>query len=300
MKSLIVGYGVQGKKRLNYLKNKKNVTIIDPVNKNSNYKNIFSIKNIKRFKKAYVCTPEFSKYKIIKYLLENNINVLVEKPLFLSKYQSQKISKLIKKKKLSLYIAYNHRFEPHIIKVKNILKKGDIGKIYSVNLYYGNGTAKLWKDNWREKKKYSIIDDLGVHLLDIYLYWFNFLPKKFISVLKQSNELKCFDYFVFKSEEKFKTLFTLSVLDWRNKFEANIIGSKGSLHINCLCKWGPSILIKRTRKFPSGKPREIIKTIRSKDPTWKAEENYFNENLKNNLNNFHLNASINEAVESIK
>ena len=119
-------------------------------------------------------------------------------------------------------------------------------------------------------------------------------------MLKQSNELKCFDYFVFKSEEKFKTLFTLSVLDWRNKFEANIIGSKGSLHINCLCKWGPSILIKRTRKFPSGKPREIIKTIRSKDPTWKAEENYFNKNLKNNLNNFHLNASINEAVESIK
>jgi predicted dehydrogenase len=300
MKSLIVGYGVQGKKRLNYLKNKKNVTIIDPVNKNSNYKNVFSIKNIKRFKKAYVCTPEFSKYKIIKYLLENNINVLVEKPLFLSKYQSQKISKLIKKKKLSLYIAYNHRFEPHIIKVKNILKKGDIGKIYSVNLYYGNGTAKLWKDSWREKKKYSILDDLGVHLLDIYLYWFNFLPKKFIPVLKQSNELKCFDYFVFKSEEKFKTLFTLSVLDWRNKFEANIIGSKGSLHINCLCKWGPSILTKRTRKFPSGKPWEIIKTIRSKDPTWKAEENYFNKNLKNNLNNFHLNASINEAVESIK
>jgi predicted dehydrogenase len=59
------------------------------------------------------------------------------------------------------------------MKVKNILDSGEIGKIYSVNLYYGNGTVRLWKNNWREKNKYSIIDDLGVHLLDTFLYWFN-------------------------------------------------------------------------------------------------------------------------------
>jgi predicted dehydrogenase len=300
MSSLIIGYGVQGKKRLKFLKDKRNSIVVDPIQKNADYKNVFSIKNIHKFNKAYVCTPEFAKFKTIKYLLENNIHTLVEKPLSLSTFENQQILKLIKKRKSSLYVAYNHRFEPHIVTVKNILKKGDIGKIYSVSLYYGNGTARLWKNNWREKNKYSIIDDLGVHLLDIYLYWFNFLPKNYNSVIKQNNELKCYDYFSFKSEEKFKTLFTVSVLDWRNKFEANIIGSKGSLHINCLCKWGPSILTKRIRKFPSGKPKEIVKIIRCNDPTWREEENYFHKISKKKINNFYENKLIIQAIKKIK
>jgi predicted dehydrogenase len=300
MTSIIVGYGIQGKKRLKFLKDKKNIILVDPVISNVNYKDIFSIKNIKKFNKVYVCTPEHAKYKTIKFLLENSKHVLVEKPFCISSLQKKKLQKIIKKKNSSLYVAYNHRFEPHIMEVKDILDRGDIGKIYSVNLYYGNGTAGLWKNSWREKNKYSIVDDLGVHLLDTFLYWFNFLPKKYHSVIKQNNELKCYDYFAFSSEEKFKTLFTVSVIDWRNKFEANIIGSKGSLHINCLCKWGPSILTKRIRIFPSGKPREIVKIIRSKDPTWKAEEQYFNKISKKNENNFLDNMLINRAVKAIR
>jgi predicted dehydrogenase len=299
MSNLIIGFGVQGKKRIKFLK-KKNTIIVDPAHKEANYKNICDVKNIKKFKKAYVCTPESEKYETIKYLLKNQKHILVEKPLTFSSTQNRQVEKLIKKKKSTLYVAYNHRFEPHIKKVKNILDKKEIGKIYSVNLYYGNGTARLWKNSWREKNKYSIIDDLGVHLLDTFLYWFNFLPKRYQSVIKQNNELKCYDYFAFKSEEKFKTLFTVSVLDWRNKFEANIIGSKGSLYINCLCKWGPSVLVKRIRKFPSGRPKEFTKVLKMKDPTWKAEENFFNKISKKNLNNFYENKLITKAVKAIK
>jgi len=300
MNNLIIGFGVQGKKRLKFLKNKKNTIIVDPVLKEVNYKNIHHIKNIRKFKKAYICTPESEKYKTIKYLLENKKHILVEKPLTLSDIENRKIKKLIKKKKSTLYVAYNHRFEPHIKTVKEVIEKKEIGKIYSVNLYYGNGTARLWKNSWREKNKYSIIDDLGVHLLDTFLFWFNFLPKKYKSIIKQNNELKCYDYFTFKSEEKFKTLFTVSVLDWKNKFEANIIGSKGSLHINCLCKWGPSVLIKRVRKLPSGKPKEFTKILKMKDPTWMAEENFFNKISKKNVNNFYENGLITKAVKAIK
>ena len=58
MSNLIIGFGVQGKKRLNFLKNKKNTVIVDPFNKESNYKNIQHLKDIKKFKKVYICTPE--------------------------------------------------------------------------------------------------------------------------------------------------------------------------------------------------------------------------------------------------
>jgi len=118
MSNLIIGFGVQGKKRLKFLKNKKNTIIVDPVLKEANYKNINHIKNIRKFKKAYICTPESEKYKTIKYLLENKKHILVEKPLTLSVIENRKIEKLIKKKKSTLYVAYNHRFEPHIKTVK--------------------------------------------------------------------------------------------------------------------------------------------------------------------------------------
>ena len=98
---------------------------------------------------AYICTPENQKFKIIKNLLKKNINILVEKPLILKKRGSRDF-KNTKNKKSTLYTAYNHRFEPNIVKAKSILQK-KLGKIYLVNLYYGNGTSKLWKNNWREK-----------------------------------------------------------------------------------------------------------------------------------------------------
>ena len=42
-------------------------------------------------------------------------------------------------KKLNVYTAYNHRFEPHLVKLKISISK-KLGKIY-YEYFYGNGTA---------------------------------------------------------------------------------------------------------------------------------------------------------------
>lgn len=287
MASLIIGYGVQGKKRIKYLKDKS--IILDNKNKLSDFNSISQI-NLKKITHAYVCTPESYKFFYIKKLLQNNIKVLIEKPLSLTKKQFREISSLIKKNSVCLYTAYNHRFEPHLITVKNELKKKTIGKIYKVNLYYGNGTARLWKNDWRENKKNSILHDLGVHLIDTFNFWFGYTPKKYKVDVKLKNELKCYDYISFSSRKNISVTFTTSIINWRNHFQADIIGSKGSIHVECLCKWGPSKLTIRKRKFPSGKPSEKIKIIRSEDPTWRMEEDYFRKlknskdsNLKNDI-----------------
>ena len=273
MKSLIVGLGVQGKKRAKHLR-KSSYLKFDRLSKSSDYKKFDQIP-FNKISHAYLCLPEKEKFKYVIKLLKKRIHILVEKPLILNKNQERLIKNILKKKRVTLYTAYNHRFEPHLVETKKILEKGTIGKIYNLELYYGNGTAKLWKNNWREKNKYSILHDLGVHLLDIFYYWFNFIPKNFTTFVKSKNELRCFDYYKFNSIEKFNSTFTTSVIDWKNKFEANIIGEKGSLHINNLCKWGPSKLILRKRKFPSGKPTEKVKILNMNDPTWKSEEKYF-------------------------
>ena len=119
---------------------------------------------------------------------------------------------------------------------------------------------------------------------------FDEIPMWSISILDLLN---------FNSKKKFKSSFTVSVIDWRNKFEANIIGEKGSIHINSLCKWGPSKLTVRKRIFPSGKPKErIIKKI-CNDPTWKIEEKYFRKISKQKINNFSNDVLIKKSLNKI-
>jgi hypothetical protein len=55
MSSLIIGYGVQGKKRLKFLQSKNNAIIIDPLIKNAQYKDIFSVKKIS-YKNLNACS----------------------------------------------------------------------------------------------------------------------------------------------------------------------------------------------------------------------------------------------------
>ena len=70
-----------------------------------------------------------------------------------------------------------------------------------------------------------------------------------------------------------------------NSFHLDLIGSKGSVHIDSLCKWSDSKLIIRKRKFPSGKPTEKIKIYKAGDPTWEIENNFLKKvKLKSKTN----------------
>lgn len=298
MTNLIVGYGVQGKKRKLFIKDK--TIILDKFNAEANFKNIKDV-NLKKISHAYICTPENKKFFYIKKLLENDIKILVEKPLNFTNQQFKSIKRILKKKKkYFLYTAYNHRFEPHIINVKKILEQKKIGKIYRVDLYYGNGTCKLWKKSWREKNSHSILYDLGVHLLDIFKFWFDFLPKKFKTITKDRNELKCYDFISFSSKDKFSTTFTTSIINWRNSFRAEILGSKGSLHIDCLCKWGTSVLKIRKRLLPSGLPQKKEIVLNLKDPTWKKEKNFFEKKNKYKFTNIDNDILYSKVINLIK
>lgn len=298
MSNLIIGFGTQGKKRLSNLigKKKSKNLIFDPIVKGPNIINKINEIDFSNVSHAYICTPEIEKEYLIDILVSKKISILVEKPLFIN---DKKIRKLLKSGKSTIYTAYNHRFEPHIMNAKNILDKNKIGEIYNVYCHYGNGTAKLWKDSWREKEDFSIVHDLGSHVLDTLLFLFNKLPKKFQIDIAQKNELQCYDYLRFSSKDTFCFSATLSIINWKNYFCLDIIGSKGSIHINGLCKWGPSLLTVNKRVFPSGYPKQKVKRLVMSDPTWLSEEKYFKKISAKNSNNLNENLLINRALRKI-
>ena len=278
MKIIIIGMGVQGIKRKKYL-GKDFIYSIDK-NKISDFKSVYEVP-LKDFDAAFICLPENEKFKVMRYCIENKKHILVEKPIFLKNKKSfLMLEKIARQNKVVCYTAYNHRFEPHFMRMKKIINSKKLGKLYNCRIFYGNGTAKLVKKNWRDSGK-GVRTDLLPHLLDICRFWFGKSLKEFKLVSSNKFENKATDHANFISKKsKIKINLEISYVMWKNTFTCDLLASKGSAHINNLCKWGKSTFTHRKRIFPSGKPKEVIKNLSIKDPTWTLEYKYFKNLIK--------------------
>lgn len=276
MRVVIIGLGIQGYKR-RAVAGSDVMGTVDPVIAGADFKRIEEVP-LDRYDAACVCVPDAAKMPILEYLLSRGKHVLVEKPLLTQdNSQIEKLQELALSKKAICYTAYNHRFEPHLVTLKNWLDAGKIGKIYSARFFYGNGTARDVKNSpWRDKGT-GVVSDIGSHLLDTVLFLFKGEPFRFRAWKMSSFENHAFDHAVFGSAGDPLIQLEMTLLSWKNTFNADIFGETGSLHVECLCKWGPSTIRWRKRLLPSGKPEEISDTIVSTDPTWAAEYRYFQE-----------------------
>lgn len=266
------------------------VATVDPIVPTARYKTIEEVP-LDSYDAALVCTPDSAKFAILTYLLARGKHALVEKPILAdNEKEIRELIDLSQKHGATCYTAYNHRFEPHIVRVKELLDRQAIGEIYFARLFYGNGTARDVRNSpWRDKGT-GVLPDLGSHLLDLSLFLFGQVKAQFEPWSYNCFENQAFDRFLFGCQGKPALEMEMTLLSWRNSFYLDIYGELGSAHIDCLCKWGPSIFKFRKRVFPSGRPEEEIETIESKDPTWAKEYRYFKElcrtggtNLENDI-----------------
>ena len=299
MRTIVIGLGVQGNKRQLFA-GKDFQFSIDPLNDKATFKNLDEV-DFQSFDTALLCIPDELKFDYVKKLVTNGKHVLIEKPFNLPSLQLKEIAELAKRTKTTVYVAYNHRFEPHWMLARHLLEKKRIGKIYKLNLFYGNGTAELVKDSlWRDKDL-GVIPDLASHLFDLVDFWFG-LSQYDIQVLSVNKfENNAYDNAVIKLVGTPEVILEISLLSWRNTFRAELIGSEGSINLESLCKWGPSQLTIRNRKRPSGKPDEEIRTLVCSDPTWEAEYRHFVNLIENrNLGNLESNLKISQLFDKLR
>ena len=277
MRVIVIGLGVQGKKRAKFAKTDL-IATIDPLNPRANFKDISQI-NLSTFDAAIVCTPESYKVSILSYLLENKKHVLVEKPLLPSSDDTLlQLQKIAFENKVICYTAYNHRFEPHFVRMRNLIDSGVLGKIYSCRMFYGNGTAKLVRDSiWRDQGS-GVFLDLGSHLIDTVEMWFGKQAYDFKIIEANRFENSAPDHVIINSKNSCPRVeLEMTFCMWKNHFTCDVLAEKGSAHIESLCKWGPSKFSHRERVFPSGLPIEKQTTLLKEDPTWREEYNHFSK-----------------------
>jgi scyllo-inositol 2-dehydrogenase (NADP+) len=295
VRQVVVGLGNQGQKR-QAVAGSDIVATVDPFNAEAQYESIDQVP-LDTYDGAFVCTPDGGKLDILEFLLANGKHVMVEKPLLIPKRDSAlKLQQLAERTGAVCYTAYNHRFEPHITRLKGLLQSGDLGEVYLVRLFYGNGTAKdVRLSPWRDRGL-GVLADLGSHLLDMVVFLFGDLREDVAAWKLNCFENKAFDHVVFGTREKPVIEMEATLLSWRNHFSLDLFAEKGSAHIDGLCKWGPSTFITRQRKLPSGKPEEERSVLECADPTWELEYEYFKELSSSNNSTFAKDLWISEVL----
>ena len=275
MRVIVVGYGVQGKKRLQ-VAGAEGIGVVDPIAKEANWRDIREAP-LDTYDGALVCTPDEPKLQLLNYLLGHGKHVLVEKPLHAeSEHNLCELETVARRTGAVCYTAYNHRFEPHYMRMRELVQSGMLGTIYRCRMFYGNGTARLVRDSaWRDRGA-GVLPDLGSHLLDSARFWFGDIGDDFSVVSADCFENRSPDHVVFAAPRATPRLeFEMTLLSWRNHFTCDVFAENGSAHISSLCKWGPSEFTHRVRVLPSGRPPEQAVILVQDDPTWAFEYEHF-------------------------
>ena len=277
MRVIVAGLGVQGRKRRR-VAGADVVATVDPAGDEADYRRLEDVP-LADYDAALLCVPDAPKLPLLRHLAEHGKSALVEKPLAVaSTSELDDLEALARRKGVVIYTAYNHRFEPHYVRMRELIAGGELGELYSCRLFYGNGTARLVRESaWRDSGA-GVLPDLGSHMLDIVAEWFGRESFDFRLIGASRFENRAPDHVVISSEAaRPRVEIELTLLMHRNHFTCDLLAERGSAHIESLCKWGPSRFTRRTRVLPSGRPPEESVTLVQDDPTWETEYAHFRE-----------------------
>ncbi|MCJ7631521.1 Gfo/Idh/MocA family oxidoreductase [Candidatus Bathyarchaeota archaeon] len=92
---------------------------------------------------VFVITPASTHFKIAKMMLEKGKHVLVEKPLTMNSEEALKLSCLARELNRTLMVGHIYVYNPAVQYIKNMLDKGELGKLYyGVGLRMGLGPIR--------------------------------------------------------------------------------------------------------------------------------------------------------------
>jgi predicted dehydrogenase len=289
MRVVVAGLGVQGHKRRKFA-GSDYVASVDPVNQEADYRSLADVP-LDVYDAVLACIPDAPKAELLSYCVANGKHALVEKPLSLERDNDfVDLEKRARRAGTVVYTAYNHRFEPHYVRMRELIASGRLGRIYSCRMFYGNGTARLVRNSaWRDERA-GVLPDLGSHLLDTCRFWFGEIDMNFAVTSVHNYENSAPDHVVIANEAMQPRIeLEMTLLMWRNHFTCDILAENGTAHIASLCKWSPTTFTHRIRVLPSGRPTEDNETLSQDDPTWAAEYAHFKamceRGAKTNLSN---------------
>lgn len=136
------------------------------------YKELIDLENLDLI---CVTAPNKYHYEYAKYCINANKNMILEKPATITVKEAEELKQMILKNDKINIINHQLRYNPYLLKVKEIIEQGILGRIYYINIHqqstgFSNKNMK-WTWSLEEKEGGGVRLAMGSHLIDLIRFW---------------------------------------------------------------------------------------------------------------------------------
>ncbi len=216
----------------------------------------------------YIATPPANHAEYAIKSIMAGKPVYIEKPMALNYSECKKINDTSKKQNIPVFVAYYRRTLPGFLLIKNMIEKGEIGKVRFVQIQLFKSLSddeKSGKLPWRvipEKSGGGHFFDLASHQLDYLDFLLGPVQKTESLVLNQSNFYKAEDFitagFLFPDNIAATGTWSFNVAPGEEKDSLEFYGDKGVIKTSTF-SFGPIVLQnnKGRQEFINERPENV-------------------------------------------
>ena len=185
---------------------------------------------------AIVATPHYTHFDITKFLIENHINVLKEKPFATSLSEGEMIKKLADQNSVEVSTTLQRRFNPIYSTFFQLVSK--IGDVFYFDIHYNFFTDSP-DVGWRAKNDLAggVIVDMGYHVIDLLVWYFGVPEEIFAHTSCNAKESTCYDAedtalltVTYKKERFWGTVVISRVMSPKRE-SIDVYGTRGHIHL---------------------------------------------------------------------
>lgn len=138
------------------------------------------VQSLEHIDAVVVAVPNYLHFPICRTFLEARKHVLCEKPMTTSTETARDLFECAKKNDVKFAVAHVRRFYPSSQAIWKIIKNGQLDKVVSFDCQEGvvfnwPTTSSFLFD--REKAGGGVLIDIGIHLVDLLMWWFDSEPR---------------------------------------------------------------------------------------------------------------------------
>ncbi len=120
----------------------------------------------------YIATPPNSHKDYVLQAAEAGKHILVEKPMGLNEAQSLEMCEACEKAGAQLFVAYYRRFHPHVLKMKELIAEGRLGRLLAGSIEFRDTFPGIKESGWRLQPEVGggghLIDNIS-HRIDLFV-----------------------------------------------------------------------------------------------------------------------------------
>jgi predicted dehydrogenase len=139
---------------------------------------------------VYIPLPNNLHLEYIKKAANAGKPVICEKPLCLNALEAVEAAEYCKQRSIPLMEAFMYRFHPQWIQAKEIINKGEIGDLLSVNTHFSYMNTDPLNIRNKTETGGGAIYDIGCYAVSCARFLFNMEPERVICTLVRDNQFK--------------------------------------------------------------------------------------------------------------